>query len=88
MANWKTTIRDLIPKEFVVKVDINVNVNPIYINAPGATIGNLNTGEQMNIGSIDAHIEQLSGGNDKDAADALKALTEAFISNPEGVVRH
>ncbi len=59
--------------------------NPTTIYAPGATIGNLNTGEQNNIGSIDAHIEQLRGTDSGDVADALKAFKEAVLSNPEGL---
>ena len=83
MADWKSTFLDLFPKEFI-KVEITVINNPTIIIAPGATIGNLNTGEQKNIGSINAHIGQLSG-DDKAAAEALKALAEAFVSKLEGL---
>ncbi len=86
---WQWVVHNRGPAKIVVEVKVeNIIVvsNPTVINANGAAIGNLNTGEQTNFGTIEAQVHLLAENGQQDLADSLKSLTEAVMSDPSDLL--
>jgi hypothetical protein len=62
---------------------IKGNITLNNINIDRSTIGVLNTGQMQEIQQIDVNISKLDQRAEADVAEALKALTEAIVSNQD-----